>query len=232
MDDSAFWLMHCAAEGIAPPSPDRVLVQVERLAADGYATVSDDPVVWALAFEEPSRAVLLTEKGKAVVDTYSERLGSEVEEQRAIEFVRALVLNRATHLRFQPALPAYLPSRFSLLPDIDVDDASNRLYLKYYGGEDHLILAQGSEESWATDAFESRDVHGVKVWSMENRETSLWVSITTRWVVSQVNYRLTCNWLHQLSSAQPEREPIALDDSKRMEAWAVTESVIAEAIGN
>jgi hypothetical protein len=185
-----------------------------------------------MAFEEPSRAVLLTDSGKAALDTYGERFSNEEEEQRALEFVRAYVTEASARLPFAPILPAYLPPRFTLLPEVEVDDLSKRLYLKYYGGNDHVVVSQGSEDSWAPNTFDSRIVQGMEVWTRESRETSLWVSMTTRWVFSSVGYRVTFNWLQQYSPEHPSREPIALDNQKRAEVWDVTESLIADATGH
>ncbi len=218
VDDSVDWLMCCAAEGRERPSRAEVASQIERLAVELY---------W-LGSEEPSRAIRLTPKGREAVEAYSKRFGSEEEEQRAIEFVRAYVSELASGLSFPSILPAYLPGRFGLLPEVKIDEASTRIYLKYYGGEDHFTVSQGSEESWSGGPGGSRQMHDVLVAVTEQQETSLWVSMTLRWTLSTVYYRVSFNWLHQLSSSQPERQPIAMDDGKRNEAWAVVESVIAE----
>ena len=228
-DDSPYWLMHCAAEGRPPPDGGKIMSQIERLTTQGYLTAADDPVVWALAFDEPSRGVLLTEKGKVAVDSYGERFGSEEEEDRAIEFVTAYVDESAKALPFRTILPAYLPERFGLLPGVEVDESSNRVYLKYYGGEDHIILAQGSKEQGPNVTSESRQVRTIPVAVTEKQETSLWVSMTFDWVFSSVYHRVSFNWLHQLSSSRLQREPVWLTDEMRDEAWNLVESVITEA---
>ena len=136
IEDSPYWRMHCAAEGTRLPSPEELLRQIERLAVAGYLTVSDDPVDRGVLFEEPSRTVLLTDKGEKARATYGERFATEEEDERAIEFVRAYVAGLAGRLTFRCVVPAYFPRRFGLLPVVRVDKAANRINLKYYGGED------------------------------------------------------------------------------------------------
>jgi hypothetical protein len=229
-DDSIYWLMHCAAEGRNAPDRMELTAQIERLAKRGYVEVSEDASLYALGSDQPSKGVWLTAKGTSALRDYGERFKSEIEEQRAIEFVTGYVQESAEDMPFRAIVPGYLPSRFGILPNVEMDKSAGCIYLTYYGGEDHFIFVQGAEERHRPDVTApSQHIRGVPLFLSERQETSLWVSSVIRWKIPPVHYRLSFDWLNQLSTERPEREPIRMTDEMRAEGLAVVDSLIAEA---
>jgi hypothetical protein len=133
-------------------------------------------------------------------------------------------------LSFRVLVPARLPPRFLLLPAVNVNSPIERVDLKYDGGEDHLVFVQTAREPvMESPPTSSKLIRQLPVTISDEQVTSLWVRQTYGWKLSNVQYLLSFNWLHQLSWDSPEREPIQVTDEMTTEGLTVVESLIAQA---